>query len=222
MLTEENQCWGSGIINLAGMDEAGRGPLAGPVVAVALIMSQRYAGRELSASLKGLTDSKQLSPLRREKFAAIIDAAAPDVQYGLGIAHVSEIDRINILQATHAAMRRALHNLSSLPEHVLVDGRPVPDLPCPSTALIKGDGRSLLIAAASVMAKVIRDRMMVELDRQYPVYGFARHKGYGCRAHVQALLEHGPCPAHRMTFRPVRNAADLIHRNNAGRRDELF
>ena len=196
----------------AGLDEAGRGPLAGPVVAAAVVMDREYILRELSGCLAGLTDSKKLSPLRRANFAAILMEAAPHVQCGIGVATVAEIDRVNILQATYLAMRRALSALSPLPQHVLVDGLPVPDLPCPSTALVKGDSRSLLIAAASVIAKVSRDRMMVELHARYPEYGFAGHKGYGCRSHVQALFEHGPCPEHRMTFRPVRDAAELRRR----------
>lgn len=212
MLDTERHCWERGIAHLAGLDEAGRGPLAGPVVAAAVVMDKDFILRELTGSLAGLTDSKQLTPKRREKFAAILQESVPHVQFGIGVATVAEIDSINILQATYLAMRRSLVALPSLPQHVLVDGLPVPELPCPSTALVKGDSRSLLIAAASVIAKVTRDRMMFELHTRYPEYGFAGHKGYGCRSHVQALFEFGPCPEHRMTFRPVRDADELRRR----------
>jgi len=128
------------------------------------------------------------------------------------MAGVAEIDKINILRATHSAMKRAVESLSPLPDHILVDGRPVPGLPVPSTSIVKGDALSLTIAAASIIAKVTRDRLMCELDATYPEYGFARHKGYGTQAHMQALLEYGPSPVHRMSFRPVREAAGIRRR----------
>jgi ribonuclease HII len=129
--------------------------------------------------------------------------------YGVGVADVAEIDSLNILRATHLAMARALDAISPLPDFALVDGLPVLGLPCPSLSIIQGDGRSLSIAAASIIAKVTRDRLMLVLDQQYPQYGFSRHKGYGTRAHMQALLENGPCPAHRRSFRPVQEALRL-------------
>jgi ribonuclease HII len=136
------------------------------------------------------------------------------VEAGVGVAETSEIDDLNILRATHVAMARAVNALSSVPDHVLVDGLPVRGLPCTSTAIIRGDSKSLSIAAASIVAKVTRDARMKELDRLYPQYGFARHKGYGSKVHIQALLEFGPCPIHRRSFRPVREAADI--RSRAG------
>jgi ribonuclease HII len=126
--------------------------------------------------------------------------------FGVGVADVAEIDSLNILRATHLAMARALKALSPLPDFVLVDGLPVPGLPCPSRAIVGGDGRSLSIAAASIIAKVTRDRMMVELDGLYPGYQFARHKGYGTQIHMESLFKLGPCPAHRRSFRPVQEA----------------
>jgi ribonuclease HII len=134
------------------------------------------------------------------------------VDIGLGVADVEEIDRINILQATHAAMARAVAGLTAPPDFILVDGLPVGGLPCRSAALVGGDALSLSIAAASVVAKVVRDAQMRRLDEEYPVYGFARHKGYGSQAHIQALYEHGPCPLHRRSFRPVREAEELHRR----------
>lgn len=195
---------------VAGIDEAGRGPLAGPVVAAAVIFDPAYIRRECAVSLLGLTDSKKLSPKRREAFFSVL-SASDGVTLGVGSADVEEIDRFNILRATHMAMARAVAALSLSPEHVLVDGRAVDGLPCTSTAIVKGDSKSLSIAAASVVAKVVRDREMLEMDTVYPAYGFAQHKGYGSRDHIQALFEHGPSPIHRMTFRPVREAGAIHH-----------
>lgn len=193
------------------MDEAGRGPLAGPVVAAAVVFEQSYVRREQHKALARLNDSKQISESMRESFFALL-YAADAVEIGIGIGEVEEIDRVNILRATHAAMRRAVEALVPLPDHVLVDGRPVPGLPAHATAIVKGDALSLSIAAASIVAKVTRDRTMRELDAKYPGYGFAAHKGYGTQAHVQALLEYGPTPVHRMSFRPVREAAAIRRR----------
>lgn len=212
MLAYERQLWAEGWGRLAGVDEAGRGPLAGPVVAAAVIFDPAYLIAQEKGDLLGLTDSKQLPALRRSSFFEIL-TNNPHVSTGLGIASVEEIDAVNILQATYLAMRRALANLPTGPDHILVDGRPVPKLPTKSTAIVGGDGKSMSIAAASVLAKVTRDRLMHELDAQYPHYGFARHKGYGSSFHIQALLEHGPSPVHRQTFRPVREAADLRKRS---------
>jgi len=213
LLAYERQQWSAGHERVAGVDEAGRGPLAGPVVAAAVLFQRDFVERESSESLAHLTDSKKVSESRREAFFELLQAS-DDVEVGVGIADVDEIDQINILRATHAAMKRAVEALPSLPDHILVDGRPVPGLPAPSTSIVKGDSLSLSIAAASIIAKVTRDRIMRELDAVYPEYGLAGHKGYGTQAHVQALLEHGPTPIHRMSFRPVREAAAIRHRAN--------
>ena len=167
-----------------------------------------FLEREAGGSLLGLTDSKKLSEARRRHFFHIL-TRCPHATIGVGIASSTEIDTLNILRATHVAMARALSNLPALPEHALIDGLPVKGLPCPSTAIIGGDAKSLSISAASIIAKVIRDSQMKELDVIYPAYGFARHKGYGSAAHIQALMEHGPCPIHRRSFRPVREAAEI-------------
>lgn len=211
MLAYEQQQWSAGHHRVAGVDEAGRGPLAGPVVAAAVVFQRAFVERESEASLTLLTDSKQLSESRRESFFELLQDSG-EVEIGVGVADVDEIDQINILRATHQAMKRAVEALPELPDHILVDGRPVPGLPSPSTSIVKGDSLSLSIAAASIIAKVTRDRAMRELDAVYPGYGFAGHKGYGTQAHVQALLEHGPTPVHRMSFRPVREAAAIRHR----------
>lgn len=215
MLQFERKLWTQGVSRLAGVDEAGRGPLAGPVVAAAVAMEREGAEAEEHGLLDGLTDSKQLSVAARESFFAIL-TQTPFVHVGVGIADVNEIERINILRATHCAMARAVASLAFLPAHLLVDGLPVPGLPCPSTPIVRGDAKSLLIAAASVVAKVVRDALMTSLDGQYPQYGFGRHKGYGTPDHIQALMEHGPCPAHRRTFRPVREAMELRARAGSG------
>jgi ribonuclease HII len=202
VLQFERQVWTSGHEQVAGVDEAGRGPLAGPVVAAAVSFDRDYLEREADGELRGLTDSKKLSATRREQFFGLLqEASSAHIAYALEEA--TAIDQINILQATHRAMQRALEQLRPPADHVLVDGRPVPGLCCPSTAIVQGDARSLSIAAASIVAKVTRDRIMLDLDGQYPAYGFARHKGYGTREHLEALERHGPAPCHRRTFRPV-------------------
>ena len=184
-----------GFLLIAGVDEAGRGPLAGPVVAAAVVLPDDFG-------FDGLTDSKKVSAAKREKFYAILTAAA-EILWAVAEATVEEIDRLNILHATHLAMGRAIERLPKRADHALVDGLPVRGLTVDHTALVEGDSLSLSIAAASIIAKVTRDRLMVELDAQYPQYGFARHKGYGVREHLEALRKHGPCPAHRRTFQPV-------------------
>lgn len=203
MLRHEREHWSAGRPRVGGVDEAGRGPWAGPVTAACVVFAPDFAAREEHGQLAGLTDSKRLSPRRREAFDALL-RACPDVAFGLGLASVEEIDRLNILRATHLAMRRAVEALPCPPDVLLVDGRPVPGLPVPSTALVGGDRRSLSIAAASVLAKVARDRIMTALEGEHPGYGFAAHKGYGTAAHHAALLRLGPCPHHRRSFRPVR------------------
>ena len=181
---------------VAGVDEAGRGPLAGPVVAAAVILPDGF-------KLSGLNDSKQLTAGQRDEFFQAL-TTDPRVRFGIGIVDAGWIDRINILQATHRAMAEALRRLPVQPDHVLVDGLPVKSLVIAQTALVKGDARSFSIAAASVIAKVTRDRLMLELHAQYPVYGFDQHKGYPTPEHLAALRAHGPCPFHRRTFGPVR------------------
>ena len=187
-----------GIFLVAGVDEAGRGPLAGPVVAAAVILPD-------DCTLEGLNDSKKLTAKRREHFHAML-AVRADIHWGIGQADVAEIDRLNILRATHLAMARAVAALPRKPDHALVDGLPVPGLTVPHTALVAGDTLGLSIAAASIIAKVTRDRLMTALDAQYPQYGFARHKGYGVREHLEALRSHGPSPVHRRSFQPVAQA----------------
>lgn len=212
MLQFERQAWGQGHRRLAGVDEAGRGPLAGPVVAAALAFDRDFLEDEQYGLLKGVNDSKRLSATQREDLYVFL-AGSARVSFAVGVASVREIDDRNILRATHLAMSRALAGLTPACDFALVDGLPVPGLPCASLAIIEGDARSLSIAAASIIAKVTRDRMMVDLDRVYPQYGFSRHKGYGTRAHLQALLNYGPCPEHRRSFRPIR---EVIRMREAG------
>jgi len=184
---------------IAGIDEAGRGPWAGPVVAAAVILdSDRIPA--------GLNDSKQLSePVREGLFAEIVNTA----QMAVGIAEVGRIDRDNILQATLWAMAAALHALPTRPAAALIDGNRLPPLPCPAEAVIKGDALSLSIAAASIVAKVTRDRMMRQLARDYPGYGWERNKGYGTQEHRSAIAELGVTPHHRRSFAPVRDALQM-------------
>jgi len=194
----------AGLQLIAGIDEAGRGPLAGPVVAAAVILPDDFRH-------KVLTDSKQLSAAVRERLYAELTAEDSGVAWAVSIAESEEVDRINILRATHQAMRRAVAGLSIAPQHVLIDGLPVRPFPIPQTALVKGDALSLSIAAASVIAKVTRDRIMVEMDSLYPGYDFSKHKGYGTAEHLCKLRAHGPCPIHRRSFLPVRQAQlDLL------------
>ncbi len=190
----ERALWAQGRTYVAGVDEAGRGPLAGPVVAAAVILPPDFDGA-------GIRDSKKLSAVARERAEARILTEALAV--GIGMVEAAEIDRLNILRATHQAMRCALHALAIPVDAVLVDGLPVPDLhPC-CQAVVKGDDRCFSIAAASIIAKVTRDRLMCACAEQYPEYGFARHKGYPAPEHLAALEQHGPCPLHRRSFAPV-------------------
>ena len=181
---------------VCGVDEAGRGPLAGPVVAGAVILDPDNIPA-------GIGDSKALTERRREALEPLIQQAA--LAWGVGFASAQEIDQINILKATELAMQRAVTALAITPAAALVDGNYRFALPCPVTTLIKGDSLSLSIAAASILAKVARDRHMTALDAQYPGYGFARHKGYGAAAHMQAIRTLGPCPEHRTSWAPFRN-----------------
>ena len=184
---------------LAGVDEAGRGCLAGPVVAGAVEIDPTDLEELARTDLAAANDSKQLTEKQREKLWQVI-TNHPKIRYGVGIGSVAEIDTLNILNATHVAMRRALEALPQLPNYAFVDGLPVKGLPIEHQAIVKGDARSLLVACASIVAKVTRDRQMVELDKLYPEYGFAGHKGYGSAAHMEALRQIGPCPIHRRTF----------------------
>jgi len=194
----EEVLWSRGIQPVAGVDEAGRGPLAGPVTAAAVILPQGF-------SLQGLDDSKKLSHQVREGIYVQL-TANKSILYSVAHASPEEVGHLNILQATWLAMRRALEGLEENghhPAHVLIDGLPVKGLPVEQTALVGGDGLSLSIAAASILAKVTRDRIMEELDREYPQYGFAKHRGYATAEHLAMLKHHGPCPHHRRGFAPV-------------------
>lgn len=186
-------------MGICGIDEAGRGPWAGPVVAAAVILPTK--GRP-----KGLADSKQLTAEAREELALAIRACAA---VSVGLATPEEIDRLNILQATYLAMRRAFEGLPERPAAVLIDGNSAPDLDCPVETIIDGDAYVSPISAASIIAKVERDRMMIELCAQFPGYAFAKHKGYGTPEHQKALAELGPCAIHRRSFKPVRLASGL-------------
>jgi ribonuclease HII len=188
---------------VAGVDEVGRGPLAGPVVVAAVILPHRWLVNGLPRKLRGLNDSKQLTEKQRERFHDVL-CGTGEVIYSLAQLDAGEVDRLNILRATHVAMNVALASLQTRPQHVLVDGLMVRSLSFPQTPLIQGDSRSFSIAAASVIAKVTRDRLMIEYHRIWPQYGFASHKGYATPEHLQALAEHGPCPIHRQSFSPVR------------------
>lgn len=187
----EQACNEDGFQVICGIDEAGRGPLAGPVCAAAVILP---SGLEI----EGLNDSKKLTEKRREALYDVIIEKA--VAYGIGFASEEEIDEINILQATFLAMRRALEQLRVKPDIALVDGNREPNFDIPVKTIIKGDSLSANIAAASILAKVTRDRLMVEQDAIYPQYKFAVHKGYGTKAHYEAIAAHGMCPIHRRTF----------------------
>jgi ribonuclease HII len=199
----EQMLWQQGVARVAGVDEAGRGPLAGPVVAAAAILPLRWAESGLPAELAGLNDSKQLREAQRERFFEFITGCG-EIEFGIAIVDADVIDEINILQATHRAMNLALEKLSPLPPHALVDGRPVKTLRVPQTAIVKGDARSYSIAAASVLAKVTRDRLMLEFHQQWPDYGFAEHKGYGTAQHLAAIEKFGACPIHRKSFAPLK------------------
>jgi ribonuclease HII len=204
-LDHERALWRQGLTLVAGVDEAGRGPLAGPVVAAAVVFPCAWLETGLDSRLRGLNDSKQLTEAQREEYYAIL-IAHPEIRYAIADAAAELIDRINILQATHRAMNAALEQLRPPPQHVLVDGSPVKSMCLPNTPLVKGDARSYSIAAASVLAKVTRDRRMREFDQLYPSYGFAEHKGYGTPQHLAAIQRHGPCPIHRRSFAPLRPA----------------
>jgi ribonuclease HII len=197
----EAQAWRTGLTLVAGLDEAGRGPLAGPVVAAAVVIAP-------DRRIKGLRDSKVLTAERREAlFSVILERA---ISVGVGIVDHLTIDRINILQATKLAMAQALAGLAVQPELVITDFVALPALPCPQRNLVDGDARCATVAAASIVAKVTRDRMMLEADKQFPEYGFAQHKGYATPEHLAALDRHGACPLHRRTFAGVWRQGELF------------
>ncbi len=213
-LSHERELWEQGTARVAGVDEAGCGPLAGPVVAAAVVFPCSWREAGLDPKLRGLNDSKQLTEEQRETFFSTI-TLHPEIRHAIAVVDVEMIDRINIRQAAWRAMNRALDQLEPRPEHVLVDGLKIKWLPYSQTALVQGDCKSYSIAAASVLAKVTRDRMMLEFDRLYPGYGFAEHKGYATPQHYTAIKEHGPCPIHRRSFspfRPVETELDLFNR----------
>ncbi len=189
---------------IAGVDEAGRGPLAGPVVAAAVILPLDWFFKSLPDELNGLNDSKQLSPQKRERFYNYL-TTSPLIKWAYAVIESDEIDRINILNATHKAMALAIKKLPQQPMHLLIDGNPVKSLTIPQTAIVKGDSLSYSIAAASVIAKVTRDRIMMGYDKIYPYYGFAVHKGYGTKQHLNALQNYGATPIHRRSFAPLNN-----------------
>jgi len=199
----ERALWRKNLARVAGVDEAGRGPLAGPVVAAAAILPPRWAESGLPAGLDGLNDSKQLTETQREKFFAFL-TSCDEVEFAIAQIDAAQIDEINILQATHRAMNVALAKLNPPPQHALVDGRAVRTMRVPQTAIVKGDARSYSIAAASVLAKVTRDRLMLEFHAQFPEYGFAGHKGYGTAKHLAAIVKFGACPIHRKSFAPLK------------------
>ncbi|MFP7477659.1 ribonuclease HII [Terribacillus saccharophilus] len=196
MCSFENTCYAKGKQYIAGIDEAGRGPLAGPVVAAAVILPR-------DAYIAGLNDSKQLSEAKREAlYDQILDIC---IAYGVGIVSSQRIDEVNIYQAAKLAMLEAVDKLECQPDHVLVDAMPLSELSCTHESLIKGDQRSVSIAAASIIAKVTRDRMMKEADSAYPGYGFKDNMGYGTKQHLEALREQGITPLHRLSFAPVKD-----------------
>jgi ribonuclease HII len=199
----EKHLWSKGTTLVAGIDEAGRGPLAGPVVAAAAILPINF-------SLPGLNDSKQLSEKVREAFFEALATPGTLVCYAIGLADPAEIDRLNILRATILAMQRAVTALSTQPEHLLIDGLPVSGFSQSQTAIVGGDAKSMSIAAASVIAKVTRDRMMANWHCVYPNYKFDQNKGYGTPAHLESLQIHGPCPIHRRSFEPVAQTSFLF------------
>jgi ribonuclease HII len=187
----EAQAWRTGLSRIAGIDEAGRGPLAGPVVAAAVVIAP-------DRRIKGLCDSKVLPAEKREALFAVIHERA--IAVGVGIVDHLTIDRINILEATRVAMMQALAALALIPELVITDFVKLRECPCPQRNLVDGDARCATVAAASIIAKVTRDRLMCEIDAEFPAYGFAKHKGYATAEHIAAIDRHGLCPLHRRSF----------------------
>jgi ribonuclease HII len=193
----ESSLWKNGCHYVAGIDEAGRGALAGPVVAALVIFSPDLSLKMLD----GVRDSKEMTPARRDQWAERLRELA--LAWGIGLATSQEIDGLGIVPATRTAAQRAIDRLHVTPQHILLDYLLLPDSPIPQTSLVKGDARSMSIAAASVIAKTTRDALLYDLDAQYPGYGFARHKGYGTAVHRAAMASRGPSPIHRLSFKPL-------------------
>lgn len=198
-MVQERRCWEQGCQRVAGLDEAGRGPLAGPVVAALFIITPDF-------QCQGINDSKQLTALQRQRYFRELTNGS--WEYGVGIIEPDEIDRINIYQASRQAMLQALRNLKTAPDFLLVDAMVVPDTSIAQQAIIHGDALSVAIAAASVIAKYTRDQLMIEYDKTYPGYGFAKHKGYPTAEHYRALQQLGPSPIHRRSFRLIHEEAE--------------
>lgn len=196
----ENELYDKGIKYIGGVDEVGRGPLIGSVVAACVVLPKDFI-------LDGLTDSKKLSEKKRDEYFEIINEKA--IAIGIGIVDEKKIDEVNIYEATKIAMKEAIKNTNIKLEHVLIDAMPL-DIGIPTTSIIKGDSKSISIAAASVIAKVTRDRMMYDLDKKYPMYGLANNKGYGTKKHIEAIKEYGITKYHRLSFKPVMDYKDKI------------
>jgi len=212
LLKYEHELYKEGQLLVAGVDEVGRGPLFGPVVTAAVILPKDY-------KLEGLTDSKKLSPKKRDVFYEVIKRDA--ISISIGIKSAKEIDKLNIYQATKEAMMDAIENLEVKPDHVLIDAMKLENLKIPSTSIIKGDAKSLSIAAASVIAKVTRDRMMDEEALKYPEYGFEHHKGYPTKSHIEAVKKYGVLEGYRKTFEPIKsiiNGSELNERSKKRRK----
>jgi ribonuclease HII len=193
----EKKSWSRGYQHVAGVDEAGRGPLAGPVVAAACVLPQE-------ALIEGINDSKKLTPEERfQIFEQLL--TLPGIDYGIGVIDVLIIDQINILQATFQAMIAAIARLARQPDYLLVDGNKLPPTPIPGDAIVEGDSLSQSIAAASILAKVTRDRLMMTFHQKWPEYGFESNKGYATEAHMEAIKKHGYCPIHRLSFEPLKS-----------------
>ncbi|MGR3912026.1 MAG: ribonuclease HII [Candidatus Rhabdochlamydia sp.] len=199
----ENEALSQGFKHIAGVDEVGRGPLAGPVIAAACLLPDYFF-------LPQINDSKKLSEVKREELFSLL-TTHKEIHYGIGIVHHDVIDTINILQASFEAMQQAVSRLPIQPGFILVDGNALPHLPVPAKAIIKGDLRSQSIMAASIIAKVTRDRYMAQMDQKYPEYHFASHKGYPTKAHIEALRQYGPSPIHRVSFAPVKKVLHSLH-----------
>jgi ribonuclease HII len=216
-LSHESELWRQGLTGVAGVDEAGCGPVAGPVVAAAVVFPCAWVETGLYTKLRGLNDSKQLDEEQREKFFELITSHG-EIRFAVATVDVEMIDRINIRQAAWRGMQIALDQLKPKPQHVLVDGLRIKWLPYSHTALVDGDCKSYSIAAASVLAKVTRDRVMREYEKAYPGYGFAEHKGYSTPKHLDAITRLGACPIHRRSFspfRPVETELDLFAQETA-------
>lgn len=200
----EKELWSNGIDYVAGIDEVGRGPLYGPVVTACVILPKDFV-------LEGLTDSKKLTEKKREEFYSYILKHALSV--GVGMMDEKVIDQVNIYEATKLAMYQSIEKGSIKPQHILIDAMKLEKLDVPSTSIVKGDAKSITIAAASVIAKVTRDRMMIELDQKYPMYGFKNHKGYPTKKHIEAIMQYGLIDGYRKTFKPVTDIINVVANN---------